>query len=151
MREHGRPRHFVSDQGSQFTSHLFRDTLDVLTIRQRFGAIGQYGSIAIIERFWRSLKELLAVRLWPLLSKAHLETRLELALTYYAAHRPHQGLAGATPLETYLGERPTSADALPPPRKGENGPHGDQTLPFNVVFLDPERRLPVLVRTKRAA
>jgi transposase InsO family protein len=37
---HGRPRHFVSDQGSQFTAHIFRETLAALSIRQRFGAIG---------------------------------------------------------------------------------------------------------------
>ncbi len=43
MRLHGRPRHFVSDQGSQFTAAVFRGTLQSLSIKQRFGAIGQYG------------------------------------------------------------------------------------------------------------
>ena len=123
----------------------------MLNTRQRFGAIGQYGSIAIIERFWRSLKELLAVKLWPPLSKAHLEARLELTLGYYAALRPHQGLGGATPGEVYLGEQPAATVAVPPPRKGTRDPTGDDSLPFDVVFLDVERRLPVLVPTKKAA
>ena len=59
---HGRPRHFVSDQGSQFTSKAFRQTLVRLSVRQRFGAIGKTGSIALIERLWRTLKDTLALR-----------------------------------------------------------------------------------------
>jgi transposase InsO family protein len=151
MRQHGRPRHFVSDQGSQFTATVFRETLDALSIRQRFGAIGQYGSIAIIERFWRTLKELLGIRLWPPLSAAHLEARVELALSYYSSLRPHQGLGGATPAEVYLDETSAASSAIPPPRKTARSPTWDEPLPLEVVFLDPERCLPVLVPTSKAA
>jgi putative transposase len=151
MRQHGRPRHFVSDQGSQFTAAVFRETLDALAIQQRFGAIGQYGSIAIIERFWRTLKELLGIRLWPPLSAVHLEARTELALAYYSTLRPHQGLGGATPAEVYLNEPPAVKSAVPPPRKNTKAPMGEQPLPFEVVYLDPECRLPVLVPTRKAA
>lgn len=61
-KKHGRPKHYISDQGSQFTSDLFRATLKRLGIKQRFGAIGKYGSISIIERFWRTLKDMLRLR-----------------------------------------------------------------------------------------
>ena len=151
MRRHGRPRHFVSDQGSQFTAAVFRETLDALSIRQRFGAIGQYGSIAIIERFWRTLKELLGIRLWPPLSATHLEARVELALMYYSSLRPHQGLGGATPAEVYLDKTPAVENAIRPPRKAARSTTGDEPLPFEVVFLDAERRLPLLVPTCKAA
>ena len=151
MRRHGRPRHFVSDQGSQFTAMVFRDTLDALSIGQRFGAIGQYGSIAVIERFWRSFKELLGIRLWPPLSAAHLEARTELALMCYSSLRPHQGLGGATPAEVYFDKTPAGESAVRPPRKTASSTTGDEPLPFEVVFLDPERRLPVLVPTSKAA
>lgn len=151
MRRHGRPRHFVSDQGSQFTATVFRETLDALAIRQRFGAIGQYGSIAIIERFWRTLKELLGVRLWPPLSAAHLEARVQLSLFYYSSLRPHQGLGGATPAEFYFDETPAVQKAVPPPRKREATSTGEETLPFEVIFLDPERRMPLLIPTGKAA
>jgi len=151
MRAHGRPRHFVSDQGSQLTASLFRETLDALGIRQRFGAIGQYGSIAIVERFWRTLKELLGVRLSPPLSKSHLEARLGLALAYYGFLRPHQGLGGPTPAEVYLHVEPAITRAVPPPRVGERDPTAGDWLPLEVVFLDPERRMPVIVPTGRAA
>ncbi|MCD4751367.1 MAG: DEAD/DEAH box helicase family protein [Thermoanaerobaculales bacterium] len=82
FRKFGRPRHFVSDQESQFTAQVFRETLAALGIKQRFGAIGQYGSIAIIERFWRTLKELLGVKLFPPLNAAQLEAKLGISLTY---------------------------------------------------------------------
>jgi transposase InsO family protein len=49
--KHSPPKHFISDQGSQFTSQIFRNALANLGINQRFGAIGHTGSIAIIERF----------------------------------------------------------------------------------------------------
>jgi hypothetical protein len=52
----GKPRHFISNQGRQFTSEVFGATLDRLSVRHRFGALGRRGSIAIIERFWLKLK-----------------------------------------------------------------------------------------------
>jgi len=151
MRRHGRPRHFVTDRGSQFTAAVFRETLDALSIKQRFGAIGQYGSIAIIERFWRTLKELLGIRFWPPLSADHLEARTRLALMYYSSLRPHQGLGGATPSEVYFDTTPAIESAVPPPRKHEARSTGEEQLPIEVVFLDPERLLPVLVPTRSAA
>jgi transposase InsO family protein len=59
----GTPKHLVSDQGVQFTAPLFRDTLRRLGVRQRFGAVGQHGSIALIERFFRTLKNDLSLPL----------------------------------------------------------------------------------------
>lgn len=56
VHRHGQPRHFISDQGAQFTSQAFRSYLNRLGVRQRFGAIGRTGSIAVIERFWKSSK-----------------------------------------------------------------------------------------------
>jgi transposase InsO family protein len=61
-KSHGSPKHFVSDQGSQFTSGSFCTKLTSLGIKQRFGAIGQAGSIAIIEPFWRTVKEMLHIK-----------------------------------------------------------------------------------------
>ncbi len=78
---YGRPSHFVSDQGKQFTSDLFQDVLAGLRVRQRFGAVGEKGSIAIIERFWRTIKDQAGLRPLPPLFREDLERRLELALT----------------------------------------------------------------------
>ena len=57
--KHGAPNHFVNDQGPQFTSTEFKAKLATLGVKQRFGAVGKSGSIAIIERFWRTMSTLI--------------------------------------------------------------------------------------------
>ncbi|HEX5135708.1 MAG TPA: DDE-type integrase/transposase/recombinase, partial [Planctomycetota bacterium] len=57
VRGHGAPCHLISDQGPQLTSAVFSRALSRRGIRRRFGAIGRTGSVALIERFWRSMKE----------------------------------------------------------------------------------------------
>jgi transposase InsO family protein len=146
-RRYGAPRHFVTDRGSQFTGSPFVELLRRLGVRQRFGAVGRKGSIAIIERLWRTLKELLDIRFLPPLSLAHLEDRVDRALFYYATLRPHQGLGGATPTEIYFGLTPATQS---PPESASRDPSGPE-LPFEVAWLDPERRMPFLIPTTRAA
>jgi len=51
------PRHLVTDRGKQFTARSFRRGCRRAGIRQRFGAIGIHGSIALVERCIRTLKE----------------------------------------------------------------------------------------------
>src|SRR5262249_8545424 len=145
---HGAPKHFVTDQGSQFTSSLFRQALMALGIKQRFGAVGATGSIAIIERFWRTLKEMLRLKVRPPLAAAALHHRLQTGLHYYAYLKPHQGLGGATPAEMYCGLSPARQQAVRPPRAYENKP--DDTL-FEIAYLDPEGFLPVLTPKNQAA
>jgi hypothetical protein len=99
----------------------------------------------------RTIKELLGARLLPPLSAARLTARLDRALLYYADLRPHQGLNGSTPNEVLNNAEPKAATAIPPPRIGQRQPPGDHPLPLEVVYLDPERRLPILVPTDKAA
>ena len=51
------PRHLVSDHGTQFDCPGFKHWCRWRGIRHRMGAVGEHGSIAIIERFVRTLKE----------------------------------------------------------------------------------------------
>jgi hypothetical protein len=76
---------------------------------------------------------------------------VRLALEYYSSLRPHQGLGGATPAEVYFGLEPAAERAKPPPRKGQPGSAGEEIPPLEVVFLDRERRMPVLVPGGKAA
>ena len=62
-RRHGRPAHFVSDRARCFRGQVFRRKLRRLGVKQRFGAVGKKGSIALIERLWRTLKDTLGLRL----------------------------------------------------------------------------------------
>lgn len=142
----GPPRHCVSDQGAQFTSRVFSRTLDRLGVRHRFGAIGRAGSIAVIERFFRTLKSIARLPARPPLLRTDLERRLTLAFDYYAWLRPHQGLAGATPVEVCLGRRSARLDAVAPPRGRPGEWSGIPPPPFEIRYLDPEHHLPYLVR-----
>jgi transposase InsO family protein len=141
----GSPRHSVSDQGPQFTSEVFRRTLDQHGVHHRYGAVGKTGSIALIERFFLTLKTITKAVSTPPLLRRDLERRLASFFVYYACLRPHQGLGGRTPAEVLLGLPAAHLDAAPPPR-GRPGEQVHVTPPFDLRFLDPERRLPHLVR-----
>jgi len=149
IRIHGKPRHFVSDQGSQFTAGVFRAALKSLDIQQRFGALGEHGSIALIERFFRTLKQDLHVaknskrprKPWSL---ADFERRLVPALIRYSYCRPHTAIGGRVPVEAFFGildQRPL-VNLAPRGRPGD--PESD--CPFEIAFLDPDSEaLPILV------
>jgi transposase InsO family protein len=143
-KRHGRPAHFVSDQGSCFTGQVFRRKLRRLGVKQRFGAIGKKGSIALIERLWKTLKDTLGLRLMGPLAAEDLMAKIELGLVHYSYFRPHQALGGATPAEIYFGRTSSHLSAIPPPR-GRLG-EAPMDSPFRVEYLDAERLLPVLVR-----
>jgi hypothetical protein len=141
----GPPRHSVSDRGTQFTSRVFRRMAARLGIRHRYGAIGRTGSIALIERFFRTLKALGGFRDRPSLLLSDLERRLAVALDYYIRQRPHQGLGGAVPGERLRGLRPSHLESIPPPR-GRPGERVSDVPMFEIRYADPEQRLPYLVR-----
>jgi len=77
-------------------------------VKPRFGAVGRYGSIAVLERFMRTLKaEGLRRILVPLgLPEMRLETSA--FVRWYNEHRPHSSLDGATPREVYEERRPAN-------------------------------------------
>ena len=143
-RRHGWPAHFVSDRARCFRGQVFRSALRRIPVKQRFGAIGKKGSIALIERLWRTLKDALGLRLLRPLAAEDLAEKIQLGLVHYVYFRPHQGLGGATPAEVYFGRTPAHLSAIPPPR-GRGG-ECPMDSPFRVEYLDAERLLPVLVR-----
>ena len=141
-KRHGRPSHFVSDQARCFKGQIFRRKLRRLGVKQRFGAIGKKGSIALIERLWM-LKDTLGLRLLRPLVAEDLMEKIRMGLVHYAHFRPHQALGGATPAEIYFGRTPAHLSAIAP--RGRPG-EGPMDSPFRVDHLDAERLLPVLVR-----
>ena len=94
------------DRGKQFRARSYRRECRRAAIRQRFGAIGKHGSIALVERCIRTLEED-GVRRW--LGTAHWRTvgrESALFADWFNGQRPHGGLASATPDEIYFGLRP---------------------------------------------
>jgi transposase InsO family protein len=101
-----RPRYLITDQGKQFTDETFRGWSRRRGIRQRFGAIGKYGSIAVIERLMRTLKQECTRRLLVPYSKPSFREELRHFSTWYNDIRPHDTLRAATPDEVYRGVPP---------------------------------------------
>ena len=100
------PKYLISDKASQFWCPEFKGWCDRKGITPRFGAVGKKGSIAVIERFIRSLKrECLRVILVPLREQAILH-ELALFADWDNEHRPHSALFGQTPAEVYRGVVP---------------------------------------------
>ncbi|HYU26127.1 MAG TPA: DDE-type integrase/transposase/recombinase [Thermoanaerobaculia bacterium] len=143
--KHGKPKHFVTDRGSQFTCGAFVDKLRAMRIAQRFGAVGRTGSIAIIERFWRTMKEMLGLRILPPLSRAHLEEQVRLGLFFYASLRPHQGLGGATPAEIYFSvPAPHEVAASPPAGNARDPSAPDEECVWRLAYVTGDHRFPFL-------
>ena len=100
------PRHLVSDQGVQFQSE-YEDWCERRRVRPRYGAVGEHGSIAVIERFIKSMKNE-CTRLLPIVPLAHAAFGRELDqfVGWYNAERPHSRFGARTPDELYFGSFP---------------------------------------------
>jgi transposase InsO family protein len=72
-------------------------------IRPRYGRIGEPASIAIVERFIRSMKNECTRRVLVPLSLAEIRRELRFYATWYDEWRTHMALAGKTPREVYEG------------------------------------------------
>jgi transposase InsO family protein len=157
------PKHLVTDSGTQFTCAAFRTWCKRHGIRQRKGAVGKTGSIAVCERFIRTLKDgcTRALGIVPLVKRAF-RRELSLFLAWYNGDRPHTSLGGATPDEVYFNCRPANRAPRFEPRP--NWPRGSpcakpQTLvkgqpgvilELKVDFAGGHRHLP-RVTLRRAA
>jgi len=112
------PQYVICDRGPQFDCDEFRTWLARPhgpegrrhTIRPRFGAVGKYGSIAVIERFIRSLKDEWLRRMSIPLRKRDFDREVQVYLDWHAEHRPNMSLGGRTPNEVYS-DRPPANEA----------------------------------------
>ena len=99
------PKYIITDRGTQFRERYRRWCAD-RGIRPRFGAIGKKGSIAVIERFWRSLKDECFRFVGVPLALPVMRGRLADYVRWYNEERPHQTLRGATPAERLAKRKP---------------------------------------------
>ena len=100
------PKYLVTDSGVQFTNAAIKVWCKRHGIRQRKGAIGKSGSIAVVERFILTLKSS-CLQLLPVipLARRSFQRELQLFQGWYNANRAHTTLKGATPDEVYFGHR----------------------------------------------
>jgi len=102
-----RPGHLITDHGPQFTAEHFDSWCGRRGIQQRCGAVGKYGSIAVIERFIRSMKNE-CTRLLPIVPLATVAFGRELDeyAAWYNAERPQSRFGARTPDEMYFARFP---------------------------------------------
>jgi transposase InsO family protein len=105
---HATPKYLICDQGPQFWCDRFKAWCKGHDIRIRFGAVGQHGSIAVVERFIRSLKYEGLSKLILSLCQRAFRQQVSLFTAWYNTHRPHMFLNGATPDERYFARRPAN-------------------------------------------
>jgi transposase InsO family protein len=103
------PRHIIADKGRQFWCDSFKRWCQRRGIQPRFGAVGKYGSIAVVERFLRSLKGECTRRMLVPLTLATMRREIGLYALWYNQVRPSMALAGSAPHEVFYGLRPANA------------------------------------------
>jgi hypothetical protein len=156
------PRHLITDQGRQFRDKGFRRWCRRRGVCQRFGAVGKYGSIAIVERVIRTIKNECTRRLLVPYVRTRFQRELSFYICWYNEHRPHGALETRTPNEVYSGLAPAClAPRFEPRNKWPRGSpcagpqatvrgRRGQRLELSVSYMSRRKHLPI-VELKRAA
>jgi hypothetical protein len=156
------PKYLICGKDSIFWCEDFKRWCCCKRIRLRYGAVGQHGSIAVIERFIRTMKDEGTRRIPVPQRRACSRRELKSFFAWYNECRPHTTLEGKTPNEVYFGLRPANRRPHIEPRRrwprrspcaGPRtliaGQPGDR-FTIEVEFFGRTRHLPV-ISLKRAA
>ena len=134
------PKYTVTDQGPQFWSEYLA-WCERHGVKPRYGAVGQHGSIAVIERFFLTLKsEAMRVIMVPF-TLAEMRAELMSFVGWYDAHRPHQSFGGRTPAEVYekleRADQRVGSGAVTPLTSGK-------PLALKVSYLEGRKHFPIV-------
>ena len=133
-----KPKYIITDKGKQFYCEHYKKWCDSKKIKPRFGAIGKYGSIAIIERFMKSLKgECTRKMILIPYDLDEMRGELRLYLLWYNQFRPHEYLKSRTPQEVYANSPPLKVIAF---KYNSEMPE----LKLNISYLEGRKHLPVV-------
>jgi len=102
---HGPPKHIITDQEGVFSSSVFAELLRQWNVKQRFGAVGRHGSIAVTERAILTLKQEWLRRVPVIRGLDHLGQLLDDFSEYYNHWRGHSTIGGAIPSVIHRGDR----------------------------------------------
>ena len=122
------PDIFNTDQGSQFTSHIFTETLLKRDIRISMDGKGRAIDNVFVERLWWSVKhECTYLQQWDTVSE--LKVALRRYFEFFNTERVHQSLNYQTPKEVYFGKPATKMSDLENCGNVENRTTGLRTVP----------------------
>ena len=160
--DNGPPKYLVCDKEGIFWCEDFKSRCRRKGIRPRFGAVGQHGSIAVVERLIRTMKDEATRRILVPRRLAGFRSGLTSFFAWYNECRPHTTLEGKTPNEVYFRLRPANqrprieprhrwprSSPCAKPRTLVAGQPGDR-FTLQVNFHDGKEHLPI-VSVKRAA
>jgi len=137
------PKHIISDRGKQFDCENYKNWCENNNIKPRFGAVGKHGSIAITERFIKTLKYEYTKLISVPVNFDDMRYELALFFTWYNEYRPHEYLKGKTPQEVYSNSPPTKMIEF---EKGSDIPE----MELRLSFLEGRKHLPI-IEFKKAA
>ncbi len=142
------PKYIICDQGTQFTSTGFKGWCKRKNIHPRYGAVHRYGSIAVIERFIKSLKNEWLRRLIIPLRLEAMRKELSVYTCWFNEHRPHRALDGCTPQEIYEDIVPLSQaphyDLRPTCTADQDDAVSRLRLTLSVTYHEGRRHLPII-------
>jgi hypothetical protein len=137
-----KPKYVITDLGSEFKG-AFKRTVKGFGCQLRRASSESIHATARLERFWRTLKQLIRYRISFPADTHELEARLGPALAFYL-QKPHKGLDGRAPIDAFRDLWAKSIKAVPAPR-GLRGAGSTENLPIRISFLDPQhQRFPIL-------
>jgi hypothetical protein len=126
-----KPRYVITDKGREFFCARFKRWCRRRGIGLRFGAVGRHGSVVLIERFIRSVKQECVRRLLVPLRIDEMRRELELYCGWSNEWRPHEALGGRTPLEVCSRLPPANEKPRWEPRarwpRGARGGRGNES------------------------
>ena len=158
------PRYIVCDRDGVFDCEAFRRWVKRKGIKPpRYGAVGKHGSIAVVERFILTLKQLL--RQLPLipLARNHSDTSWSRSSSGITSIARHTTFGGQTPNEVYVGRFPAHRKPRiePRPRWPRGSPCAKpwalvagkpgQRFETAVTFSAKRRHLPIVTLKLRRA
>jgi len=156
------PRHIIVDRDKPFDCSAFRKWCKRKNIRPRYGAVGKHGSIAVVERFIRTMKNECTRKILVPFQLDAMRQELTFYMAWYNEYRPHTYLHGRTPHEVAGNLDPANSKPRMEPRsrwprgspcaapqakvKGRSG----AKFVLTVGFLENRLHLPI-IELKRVA
>jgi hypothetical protein len=141
---------------------FFKKWAKRIGVKLRFGAIGKHGSIAVVERFIRTMKDECTRKITVPMRREEMREELVYYLEWYNQHRPHEFIDDRTPNEAYYDQPaanetprieprsnypPDSPCAAPPaPIEGQPG----QKVKLVVTYHAGRKHLPIITLKKVA-
>jgi len=94
------PKIINSDQGSQFTSNEWVNSLTSNNIQISMDGVGRWADNIYIERFWRTIKQE-EIYINPSDNLTDLHNQITKFIEFYNYQRPHQSLKYLTPSQVF--------------------------------------------------